>query len=117
MNQFDLSVVQQNLQNIDNIYETLNIYKSLLVVSTDYRVDLYASILSEKDYPVATMSRVDEFNADMKRMLILSHAELETLDEKINDGSVNIDNITITIYVDPIDIQSKYLDCIREFFL
>lgn len=117
MNQFDSAILDQNLRAIDKIYETISIYKSILIVNESHMVQMYADLLSKRDYPVAVFATAYMFNRDEARMLVLSHNEVNHFEEHRGNGIIDMKNVTTILYVDPIDTHFPEFENIEEFFL
>ena len=90
------------INKIDDIYTSYNIYKAIFITNIEKINSLFHQ-LNEKDYPICTKEKVQQFNANQYRILLLdlpSYNEIKTIIDNTNVTTIinigvfdQIDNI------------------------
>ena len=82
------------IQNINNIYESTNIYNALFIINPELLNDVYNK-LKNNDYPVSTLNDSNKFISNNSRILLVNNIQ-------INDIYNNIELINSLHYVNVI---------------
>ena len=82
------------IKNINNIYESTNIYNALFIINPELLNDVYNK-LKDNDYPVSTMNDNNKFINNITRILLVNNIQ-------INDIYNNIELINALHYVNVI---------------
>lgn len=93
-------------ERIKNIYETLNIYKSIFIVQHCIYDDIY-KILLDDNYPVCKLNNFDKFINHLSRILLIKDIEIP----KIYDYNISIhfkENVNLIIYINTPKINCIY---------
>ena len=120
MSSFEEAVLRQTVTLIDDIFETVNIYKSLLVVPSQPRLDTYMDELTKREYPLSSLENVSEFNMNSTRALILTMDQMDEFLQTSSNHAVDLSGVTTIIWVhcnpDAV-LQSDSLRTVQQFFL
>lgn len=120
MSSFEEAVLQQTLTQIDNIFETVNIYKSLLVVPSQPQLHRYMDELTKREYPLSSMESVSKFNQNSTRALILTVDQTDDFLKMCSDRVADLSGVTTIICVQcnpEAVLQTENLRTVRHFFL
>lgn len=82
------------IKNINNIYESTNIYNALFIINPELLNDVYNK-LKDNDYPVSTMNDNNKFINNITRILLVNNIQ-------INDIYNNIELINALHYANVI---------------
>jgi hypothetical protein len=100
------------INNIDNIYENININKAIFITKYNLINDLQKE-LSNKLYPVCTMNDNDKFINHTSRILIINSIDLEKL--KTNRSlKYELYNVNLIIFIETPIIPSKFF--FKDYF-
>lgn len=117
---FEEAVLQQTLNQIDDIFETVNIYKSLLIVPSHAQLHRYMDELTKREYPLSSMKSVVEFNKNNTRALILTVDQIDDFSNTCSDHAMDLSGVTtiICVHCNPDAVlQTENLRTVRHFFL
>lgn len=75
-------------KQIDNIFSTRSIYKSLIVCQDNFTMlNLYHNMRYDH-YPVANISQLDKFRANNSRILFIDHIDYENIDKLLEPNDI-----------------------------
>lgn len=98
------------INDIDEIYSSYDIYKAFFITKKEDLNHLY-QILNKMDYPICKNDKLNDFNDNKYRILLIDIDFYEN-----NKTLININNITTIIYINVFD-KIDDLSNIDDFFL
>lgn len=101
------------LWEINQIYNTYNIYKCILIVESSCLTPLY-NLLQKHDYPVATKYELKKFIHHHSRILIIDINETNTFHNIVD--CLNKDEINMIICIDN-EISLRQFENVHHIFL
>ena len=126
MGSFEKAVFKDVLSRIDDIFETVNIYKSVLVVPDEAEAGRFACELERREFPVSSVDGLLDFNNDDTRLLILTAEQADNVARADRDGvalgefgpDLSVVSVVISIGCDPGHfLEMKGLRAVGRFFL
>lgn len=86
-------IVENIINNINNIYENINITKAFFMINKELLDDIYKE-LKENDYPVCTLNESKKFINDKSRIILVNNLDISNIYENIELlNSLNIVNL------------------------
>lgn len=101
------------LRDINQIYNTHNIYKCILIVDPSCLTNLYF-LLQKHDYPVAMKCELGKFIEHQSRMLIIDTNETNDIPNVVD--YLNKDEINMIICIDN-EIRMRQFENVHHIFL
>lgn len=101
------------LWEINQIYDTYNIYKCILIVQSSCLKPLY-DLLQKHDYPVATKYELKNFINDHSRILLIDINEAKCFNNKVD--CLDKDEINMIICIDN-EIKLHQFENVHHIFL
>lgn len=107
-----------HVDNVDQIFQTHNIYKSVLVCDKRRLTGIKKTLLS-RDFPVATIDRLAKFVTSNDRILLLSPDDANNLDLILGDAKHVRDQLSALICVQDTKFvpSHRYWEGIPLFFV
>ena len=100
----DLCNIEYSLEQIKNIYETLNISKSIFIVQhTIY--DILFNKLLEDEYPVCLLKDSNKFINNNYRILLIKDIEIPELYKTNISEHLKKDNINLILFINTPEIN------------
>lgn len=79
-------------KQIDNIFSTRSIYKSLIVCNDNFTMLKLYHNMRYDHYPVANISQLDKFRANNSRILFIDHIDYENIDKLLESSDIEMIN-------------------------
>jgi len=98
---------------INQIYQTYNIYKSIIIVDS-YNLHLLYNLMKKQDYPVTTTYHIKSFVDNQSRILIININEANNFHDIVQ--YLNKDEINTVICIDN-KIWLKHFENVNHIFL
>lgn len=126
MGSFETAVFKDVLSQIEDIFETVNIYKSVLVASTEAEAVRFSHELGRREFPVSSTEGILQFNNDDTRLLILTTEQADQLARADREGIAlgafgpDLSRVSVVISVDcnpESFLEMEGLRAVRRFFL
>lgn len=84
------------ISKIENIFETHSICKSIFVCRI-HEFQTYYTILKHKDYPICKISKIDKFNNNFYRILLIDEYDAKNFTLLQND--LRMQDINLVLYI------------------
>ena len=82
---------------IDDIFTTRSVYKSLIVCHDNYLTQKLVDQLVEDDYPLSTLQNIEEYLMNESRILMIDYIDYINLKEFIDVE--NLKKISLVIFI------------------
>ena len=106
MTYFEEAVFKGVLSKIEDIFETVNIYKSVLVVSNEAEAGRFLGELMYREFPASSIEDLLQFNNNETRLLILTAEQADEVSAADREGVAlgafgpDLSSVSVVISVD-----------------
>jgi|TARA_B110000211_G_scaffold210108_1_gene247965 hypothetical protein len=101
----NLCNIEYSLEKIKNIYETLNISKSIFIVNESMYNSLYEKLVNE-DYPVCLLKEFTKFKNHIYRILLIKDIEIPEIYKNNISDHLKIDTINLILFINTPEITN-----------
>ncbi len=100
------------IKNINNIYESINIYNAFFIIEPELLNDVYNK-LKNNDYPVSTINDINKFIDNSSRILLINNTQINDIYNNIELINA-LHNVNVIMFIETPRIYDKYF--YKSFF-
>jgi len=99
-------LINNIINNIDIIYENLNIYRAFFVIMPELQEEIYKKLIN-KDYPITTLDNKEKIINNESRILLVNNLEINKI-YNYYELFNNLRTVNLVVFIETPRIYDNY---------
>lgn len=99
-------LINNIIDNIDIIYENLNVYRAFFVIMPELQEEIYKKLIN-KDYPITTLDNKEKIINNESRILLVNNLEINKIYNNYELFN-NLRTVNLVVFIETPRIYDNY---------